>query len=141
MAIGGVGQGTTLSFSVDTSAIGRIRSAQLPEFLAPAVDFTGLPEITWMKFLPGSPTDPGQMVLDIYFDTTMVLPTIRAVQTATITFPIMDPANSTNATLSASGFFTNLGFPNAQSAQPLMQGLTFKLDGIETVPAFTVETT
>lgn len=136
---GGVGQGVVVSFSVDT-AIGKVRSAQLPEEIAAAVDFTSLDEIDFMAFCPGSPSDGGQMVLDIFFDTTLALPTTRLVQVVTVTFPIQVAGNASQAVYTASGFITNLGYPNAQSAQPLMQGLTFKIDGVGTEPAFSLET-
>lgn len=137
--LGIVGQGLVVSFSADTS-IGRVRSIQLPEYLAPRVDFTSLGETNFMRFLPGSPTDPGQAVLDVYFDTGIVLPRLRIIQTMTVTLPIQTPGNTTNATFTGSGFFTALGLGNAQSAQPLMRGMTFSLDGDpEGLPTFTPE--
>ena len=138
--IGGVGQGVTLSLSVDT-VIARVRNVQMPEWIADAVDFTSLDELTWMLFLPGSPADPGQFIAELYMDTTLAIPTLRTIQTATFTFPIQDSANATVATLTGSGFITGLGWPNAAVAEPLIQPLTFKFDGNGTGPAFTLETT
>lgn len=138
MSHGIVGQGTVISLSSDTT-IGRVRTLQLPEWLAPRVDFTSLDEVNWMAFLPGSPTDPGQAVSDIFFDPTIAIPTIRLVQTLTVTFPIMTTGNTTNAVLSGSGFVTNISWGNVASAQPVMRGFTFAFDGIGTPPVFTIE--
>lgn len=136
---GGVGQGVTLGLSIDT-VIGRVRNVQMPEWLAEAVDFSALDNVDWMCFLPGSLADPGQFVAEVYFDTTIAIPTVNLIQVATFTFPIQNSSNGTKATLTGSGFVTGLGFPNAAIAEPLIQTITFKYDGNGTVPAFSLET-
>lgn len=140
MSLGGVGQGVTLGLSVD-SVIGRVRSLQMPEWILDAVDFSSLGELDWMTFLPGGLADPGAFVADIYFDSTIVIPTLKIIQIATITFPVQVTGNSVLATLTGSGFNTGIGWPNAAVADPLMRQLTFKYDGNSQKPAFTVETT
>lgn len=135
---GSTGSGVTLSLSVDTT-IAKIRSVQLPEWMAEAVDFTGLSNTSWMCFIPGSPADPGQFVAELYFDSEIAIPTINAVQTATFTFPIQTSGNAVNATLAGSGFVTGLGWPNTAVSEAMTQTLTFKFDGNGTVPAFTLE--
>ena len=135
---GGVGQGLTASLSVD-STISRLRSVQLPEFVMEPVDFSGLSDLTWMCFLPASLTDPGSAVLEMFMNSEIARPTMGTVQVLTITFPIQTAGNTTNATLSASGFITNLAYPNAAIAEPLIETVTFKLDGNGTTPAFTLE--
>ena len=140
MPLGGVGQGVTLSLSID-DVIARVRSVQMPEWITEAVDFSALEDLSWMKFLPAGLVDPGSFIAELYFDTTIVLPTLRVVQDAVFTFPIEEVGNATVATLTGSGFLIGIGFPNAAIAEPMMQSLTFKYDGNTVPPAFTLEIT
>jgi hypothetical protein len=137
---GGVGQGVTLSLSVDT-VIARVRNVQMPEWITDAVDFSGLNNLDWMQFIAGGLADPGAFVAELFFDTEIALPTIREVQVATFTFPVQTAGNSTLASLTGSGFLISVGWPNAAIAEPMLQSLTFKYDGVGTAPAFTLETT
>lgn len=138
MCKGSVGQGTTLSLSID-SVIGKVRSVQMPEWLAEAVDFSALDNTDWMCFKPGSLADPGTFTAEVYFDSEIDVPTVNLVQVATFTFPIQTGSNTTAATLVGSGFITGLAFPNAAIAEPMVQTITFKFDGESVVPAFTLE--
>ena len=140
MPLGGVGQGVTLSLTVD-NVIARVRSVQMPEWITEAVDFSALDNLDWMTFLPAGLVDPGSFIAELYFDTTIALPTLRVVQDAVFTFPIQETGNATLATLTGSGFLIGLGWPNAAIAEPMMQSLTFKYDGYGTPPAFTLEVT
>ncbi len=135
---GSTGSGVTLSLSIDTT-IARIRSVQLPEWLAEAVDFTGLGNTDWMCFVPGNPADPGSFTAELFFDSEIAIPTINLVQVATFTFPIQTTGNTTNATLTGTGFVTGLGWPNAAVGGPVLQSGTFKVDGGSAPPAFTLE--
>lgn len=134
-----VGQGTILTLSVDT-IIGSVRNVQMPTWITEAVDFSGLENLDWMCFLPAGLSDPGSFTAEIFLDTTIVIPSIRVVQVATFTFPLTIGTNTTAATLSGSGFITEIGWPNAAIAEPQMQSVTFKYDGNGTPPAFTLET-
>ena len=137
--IGGVGQGVTLGLSVNAT-VARLRNVQMPEWLAERVDFTGLDATSWMAFVPGSPTDPGQFTAEAFFDTELAVPTHRIIQTATFTFPIQTAGNTTQATLVGSGFVTGVGYPNAAVAEPMIQTLSFAYEGsVGTPPAFTLE--
>ena len=140
MSLGGVGQGVTLSLSVD-SVIGRVRSVQMPEWALDPVDFSSLSELDWMVFLPGGLADPGAFQADIYFDSTIAIPTLKIIQVATFVFPVQVAGNSVLATLTGSGFITSIPWMNAAIAEPMMRGIGFKYDGNGTKPAFTLETT
>ncbi len=138
MSKGGVGQGTTLGLSID-AIIGRVRTLQMPEWILDAVDFSSLQETDWMVFLPGGLADPGSFIADIYLDTTIVIPTLKVIQLATITFPIQVAGNAVQATLIGSGFITGIGWPQASIADPMMRQITFKYDGNGSTPAYSLE--
>lgn len=138
MCKGGTGQGVTLALSIDET-IGSVRSLQMPEWVTDAVDFSSLSNTDWMCFLPASLADPGTFTAEIFFDSDLTPPSLRIIQTATITFPIQTVGNVVSAILTGSGFITSLGFPNAAIAEPLIQTITFKYDGEGVVPAFTTE--
>lgn len=137
-ATGGPGQGTTLGLSVDTT-LSRLRSIQLPEHSTEGVDFTGLDQQEWFQYIAATLKDGGVFVAEMYFNSEISLPTLRTVQTATITLPKQTPASVAGATLVGSGFVVNLGLPNAVIGEPLIQTVTFRFDGIGTVPTWTPE--
>lgn len=135
---GSTGSGVTLTLSVDTT-IAKVRSAQLPDWVIEAVDFTGLSDLNWMCFIPGSPADPGAFSADLFLNTELAIPTLKVVQIATFTFPIQTPSNAVNATLSGSGFLTSVGWGSAVVNDPMVMPISFKFDGNSQPPSFTLE--
>lgn len=135
---GGPGQGATLALTGDT-AIMRLRTLQLPDWLSEAVDFSGLSDLVWLCFLPANLIDGGQFIAEFYHDTEMAVPTNNLVQDATITLPIQTAGNTTPWDLVGSGFVTNLGLPQAVIGEPLISTTTFKYDGLGTVPLISLE--
>ena len=138
MSLGGVGQGVTLSLSID-AIIGRIRQVQMPAWALDPVDFSSLSEVDWMVFLPGGLADPGLFNADLYFDSTIAIPTLKIIQLATFVFPIQVAGNAVQATLVGSGFINEIAWPNAAIADPMMRSISFKYDGNGTKPAFSLE--
>lgn len=135
---GGPGQGTTLSLSIDTT-IARLRNIQPPAWSSGPVDFTGLADLEWFCLLAANLKDGGAFTADLYYDTEIVLPTLKVVQTATITWPIQTDGNTVKAALVGSGFVTQLGFAAAAVGEPLIQPIAFQFDGDTVPPAYTVE--
>ena len=136
--LGGPGQGGVLALTLD-SVISRVRSIQLPEWSTEPVDFTGLSDLDWFRFVGATLKDGGLLVAECYMDTEIQRPTIRAVQTATYTFPFQNAVNDIGATLIGSGFVTGVSYPNAAVGEPQMETISFKFDGISVLPAYTVE--
>ena len=135
---GGPGQGLTLSLSVDAT-LSRLRSIQLPEWSTEPVDFTGLSDLEWFQYLAASLKDGGIFNAELYMNTEIVVPTVRVVQEATITFAKQTPASANGAVLTGSGFIVGVGFPFASVGEPMIQPVTFKYDGIDTKPTFVPE--
>jgi hypothetical protein len=135
--LGDTGQGGTLVLAT-TGAIGRIRSAQLPNWVMQAINADGLSDTGFMKKIPGDLADPGTISGTAVFAATEVPPSPGVVEEATITFPLGDVANDVAATLVGTGFLTDVGLPN-MALETLMEiAYTFTFDG-GTGPAFTPE--
>ena len=64
---------------------------------------------------------------------------LKIIQVATFTFPIQLAGNVTQATLLGSGFISEVAWPNAAIADPMMRSIGFKYDGNGTKPAFSLE--
>lgn len=135
---GMTGQGTTAVLT--TNAItGCVRSLTLPELTQDKIDASCLDTTGFMKYIPGDLTDPGECQLEIIFDPTFDFDAIvGVVDTLTITFAIGDSSNSTNATLTGTGFITNYSLPDLSTNNLAVVNVTFAYDG-DTGPAFTVE--
>ena len=135
---GGPGQGLTLALSEDT-VISRLRNIQLPEHSTDPVDFTGLSDVDWFRYLAATLVDGGVFTAECYFDTEIARPTPRLVQTAIITFAKQTAASAAGAILTGSGFVVGVGYPNVAVGEPMIEAITFKFDGIEIPPTFTPE--
>ena len=139
MCQGIVGQGATLVLSVD-STIWKVRGIQLGEWASEMVDITELATTGFMCKIPANITDPGDFTAELVFDPEVDIPTMNAIQTATITFPIANSANSTPGTLAGSGAITSIAWPALNQGEAAFATITFSFDG-ETGPALQVETT
>ena len=135
---GGVGQGGTVSLSGDTT-LSRVRSIQLPEWVTAEVDFTGLDELDWFQFLPANLKDGQTCVVVMFHNSEIAIPTIRLVQTITLTLPKQTPGSSSGAVVSGSGFITSLQLPGMVTGDPMMQLFTFRFDNVGTPPSYTPE--
>lgn len=132
------GHGATLTLGT-TGAVGAIRSMTLPEFVLEKIETTVLDTTGFMTYMPGDVSDPGEMTAEILFDAESDdLPDAGVAETVTVTFPIHTSGNTTNATLSGSGFITGRKMPDMATNELQVMELTIAFDG-ETGPAFTQE--
>lgn len=142
--VGMTGQGATVNLS-STGAIGCIRSINLPEWTQEKIDASCLNTTGFKRFIAGDLTDPGQVEMTAVFDPVNGLPDpssggMGQHETITITFPIGDPANATNATLVGSGFLMSVSQPSMEVDSLLEISFTFCFDGDEdSPPTFTPE--
>jgi|DEB0MinimDraft_3_1074331.scaffolds.fasta_scaffold61550_2 hypothetical protein len=135
------GNGGTLTLS-STGSVGSVRSLNLGEHSLPSIDSSHLGTTNWISSIPGDLADPGEVQIEAIFDQdTAGIPSLGTVEDITITFPIVNAANGTNATYTASGFLTNASLPELVNNELMMMTLTFKLDGVGTEPTFTAEAT
>lgn len=137
--LGGPGQGLTMSLDVDTT-LSRLDTIQLPSWSTEAVDFTGLSELDWFQKIGATLQDGGQFRSEHFFNSEINIPTLRIVQVASITFPLQNVASGGPGFLTGSGFIVELGWPSADTGQPMMQSLAFEYDGVGTPPVWSPET-
>lgn len=145
---GMTGQGTTAVLTAG-AIVGCVRSLTLPEITMEKIDASCLATQGFTKYIPGDLSDPGECQMEIIFDPTFdffenpgdpldIDGVVGNIDTLTITFPIGDPTNTTNATLSGTGFITNYSLPDLSSGTLAVVNVTFAFDG-DTGPAFTPE--
>ena len=138
MTTGITGQGATAVLST-TGAVGRIQSIQLPEWAMERVDFTDLAMTNFMHFKPGGPTDPGEVVMTIYLDPTLVFPANGTEETLTVTLPKQVAAAASGAIIAGSGFIRAKQLPNLALRTAAAYELTISFSGGDTSPTFTPE--
>jgi len=131
--VGMTGQGAIATLST-TGAVGCIRSIKLPEWTQEKIDASCLDTTDWMRYIPGDLKDPGQVEMTAVFDPSLAMPEPSVQETLTVTFPIGDPANATNAVLTGSGFVSSVGLPSMEINNLLELTLTFCFDGDDTDP-------
>lgn len=127
------GQGATAVLSV-TGGVGCIRSIQLPEWTQEKIDASCLDTTGFKSYIPGDLTDPGQVQLVAVFDPSLSIPPCGVIEDLTVTFPIGDPTNTTEATLVGSGFISSVQNPNMTIDGLLELTITFCYDGDSASP-------
>ena len=132
------GNGATLTLSA-TGSVGSVRSLNLGEHTLPAIDSSHLGTTNYISSIPGDLVDPGEVQIEAIFAQGTAIPDLGAVETITVTFPIVTSGNSSNAVYTGSGFLTNMSLPEIVNNELMMMSLTFKLDGVGTEPTFTAE--
>lgn len=135
--VGMTGQGATAILST-TGAVGCIRSIKLPEWAQEKIDASCLDTVGFKRFIAGDLTDPGQVELTAVFDASLGMPLPGVDEDITVTLPIGDPDNTTNATLTGSGFVMSVSQPSMEIDNLLEISLTFCFDGA-TGPAYSPE--
>ena len=142
------GQGATLTVT-DTGSVGAIRSMTLPEFVMEAIETTDLETEDFKTYVKGDLIEPGEITCEVIFDQTddNLLEydnggndeTVFGVsQTITVTWPLDTETNTTNASLTGTGFITNIKMPDMQTGELQIVQYTIKLDG-DTEPSYTKE--
>jgi len=128
------GNGATVTFTdldggVSSTAIGSVRSINLGELSMPVVDTSHLGSTNYMTYVPGDLREPGEISMEVIFDQTAVgIPSLGTVEDIIITFPRIGTA-VTNATFTASGFFSSVSLPEIINNELMMMTITFKCDG------------
>ncbi len=131
------GQGAVLLLET-TGDIGCPRSLQLPEWVMEKVESDCLATVGFGTYVTGDLTDPGEIVAEVVFDSELPIPEGGVVETVTITFRLSNPANTTAAVLSGTGFITSRALPNLIKNELNVMTVTIAFDGY-TGPAFTPE--
>ena len=135
---GMTGQGTTAVLT-GGAIVGCVRSLTLPELTQDKIDASCLDTTGFMRYISGDLTDPGEVQMEIIFDPSFDFTgLVGATDTLTITFPIGDDANATNATLIGTGFITSYSLPDLSTNNLAVVNVTFAFDG-DTGPAFSPE--
>jgi len=129
------GNGATVTFTAldgtsSSTAIGNVRSVNLGEQSMPVIDTSHLGTTNYLTSIPGDLQDPGEISMEVIFDQdTVGIPSLGTVEDIIITFPIVTTGNTTNATYTASGFFSSVSLPEVVNNELMMMTLTFKCDG------------
>lgn len=135
---GMTGQGTTAVLTTG-AIVGCVRSLTLPELTQDKIDASCLDTTGFMRYISGDLTDPGEVQMEIIFDPSFNFTgLVGATDTLTVTFPIGDDTNTTNATLAGTGFITSYSLPDLSTNNLAVVNVTFAFDG-DTGPAFTPE--
>ena len=129
------GHGATIAFGT-SGFTAKWRKIGAVEHAGEKVDSTTLDASGFKTFLPGDILDPGEVELEIAFDSEGDQPTALEAETITITFPLA-PGQATPATLAGTGFTMSFTASPEMSTNTLQVGkLKVAFDG-ETGPAWT----
>ena len=107
------------------------------------IDMSHLGTTVFKEYLPGDLVEPGEVEVELEFDINALagnnMPVPGTADTLTVDYPI-EPgsSNSTNATLSGTGYFKSRTTPELAVGQLMTSTVVFKFDGL-TGPAFTDE--
>lgn len=129
------GNGATVTFTAldgtsSSTAVGSVRSVNLGEQSIPVIDTSHLGTTNFLTSIPGDLKEPGEISMEVLFDQdTVGVPSLGTVEDIIITFPIVTSGQTTNATYTASGFFSSVSLPEVVNNELMMMSITFKCDG------------
>lgn len=98
-----IGTGTTLTFS--SSFFGEIVNLGWTGIERGAIDFTHLGSTVAREFKPTDLYDPGELAVEVHFDSNTFPPMSTTAETVTVTFP----GGGTTDTWACAGFLTSFG--------------------------------
>lgn len=131
---GMTGHGVTLAFTTLTGGLGCPRELQLPQQVADSIDATCLETQGFMISIPAEAHDPGMITGTCVFDPLLTPPDVGDTDTITVTLPV--PAGqATAASITGTGFFTEVGYPSLTVNGLLEMTFSFKFDG-DTGPTY-----
>jgi hypothetical protein len=144
--IGMTGQGATAVLTGASTLSGCVRSISLPEISVEKIDASCLDTTGFTRYISGDLKEVGECNLEIIFDPTYDWaqfgggndPIVGELDTLTVTFPIGDPANTTQAVFAGSGFVMSWDLPDLQLNELLVVNLNFCFDG-DVGPTWTPE--
>jgi hypothetical protein len=128
------GEGATANFPGISSACAR--SISVSGFSVDKIDATCLDSSNFKEYIPSFLKEPGEVSATFRFDGELPVASVGTVGTATITFGLLD-GESTAASLTGSGFLTDVSTSEINGTSLVEMTVTFAFDGIGTEPAFT----
>ena len=139
--LGDTGQGAVLKLS--GTAIARIRTMTLPEWVLDKIDTSTLDSTGFMKHIPGDLADPGELVAEIVFDPTDDIPALGGCGVPLLLEWPINPCrdgtpNLQPALLSGTAFVSSINYGNLAINELNTLTVTFVFDG-GTGPVFTAE--
>lgn len=135
----GTGNGVTFALSVSTQPV-CITKITMPELAIEDLESSCLSSTNFKEYVPSDLTEPGEVTIEYLVDATVQQLIARgAEEVLTVTWPIMTSGNTTNATFIADGYVSKVKLPDFANGELQTGSLTFKLNGADTEPAYTVE--
>ncbi len=132
-----VGEGATATFPGISSACAR--SISISGFSVDKIDATCLDSSNFKEYIPSFLKEPGEVSATFRFDGALPVASVGDVGTATISFGLLD-GETTAASLSGSGFLTDVSTSEINGTSLVEMTVTFAFDGVGTEPSFTAAT-
>ena len=132
------GNGTTISLGT-TGDVGTVKSLTLPKLAIDKLETSDLETEDFKKYIGTDLVDPGELQVEVFLDQTdddfLTYtngsdddPVFGVSQNVTITFPLSDESNTTNASLAGTGFIKEIDLPGVQNGELLMLTYTIAYD-------------
>ena len=128
------GEGATATFPGISSACAR--SISVSGFSVDKIDATCLDSSNFKEYIPSFLKEPGEVSATFRFDGELPVASVGTVGTAIITFGLLD-GETTSASLTGSGFLTDVSTSEINGTSLVEMTVTFAFDGIGTEPSFT----
>ncbi len=106
MGVPDVGTGAAITFA--SGYFGEITGFSMDGMERPSIDTTHLGTTNARTFIPGDLYDPGELAVELQFDTQTLPPFSATAETVTVTFPLT--SGGTTTTWAASGFLTSFNY-------------------------------
>lgn len=130
----GTGNGWTLALAT-TGSIGNIRKITNAEAALPKIDASHLGTVDVAESIPGDLEEPGELTVEVEFDTGTDEPARGTIETVTVTAKLRS-GESVAAKWAGSGFITKVKRPDAANNELSVYTVTIAWDGV-TGPTFT----
>ncbi len=132
-----VGEGATASFPGISSACAR--SISISGFSVDKIDATCLDSSNFKEYVPSFLKEPGEVSATFRFAGDLPIASVGEPGSATISFGLLD-GETTAASLSGSGFLTDVSTSEINGTSLVEMTVTFAFDGVGTEPSFTAAT-
>ena len=132
-----VGEGATATFPGISSACAR--SISISGFSVDKIDATCLDSSNFKEYVPSFLKEPGEVSATFRFDGALPIASVGEPGSATISFGLLD-GETTAASLSGSGFLTEVSTSEINGTSLVEMTVTFAFDGVGTEPSFTAAT-
>ena len=134
------GNGASVAFSV-TTGVGNATQITMNEITVEDVETSHLGTTNYKTFRAADLSDAGEIVVETQWaaDASDV-PSRGAEEVITVTWPIHTSGNTQAATFVADGYIKSVKLPDFANGELQLATITFKLNGEDTEPAYSVET-